>query len=500
MPKVFLSGLLESLPPEWPTDPFPHIQELVKADGRKVVVLDDDPTGTQTVHGVPVLTEWSVESLAAELSNDLSCFYILTNSRAVPLSAAQAINTHIGQNLVAAMRMAKRDVVLMSRSDSTLRGHYPGEVDALQEAVYGAAHCPTILVPAFFAGGRYTVGDVHYVSDGTWLTPASETEFAKDKAFGYAQSNLKAWVEEKAGGRIKAADVVSISIEDLREKGPDWVAWRLQHLPQAGVCIINALSERDLAVAVEGMLFTELRERTFVFRCAASLVQLRAGIAPKPLLTQEALRLAPTPTLPRKSEFTRVGDDAPPPVNSDSREGVRGRASRGALIIVGSYVPKTSGQVNALLQTGIRSIEVNVNRLLDDAAQQNEINQAIHQADDHLQRGEDVVIYTSRTLISGHNAESSLAIGNRVSGSLVAILRSISIQPRYILAKGGITSSDLATKGLGVKRAMVLGQILPGVPVWQLGPETKFPGLPYIVFPGNVGSEGALADVAEKLK
>jgi uncharacterized protein YgbK (DUF1537 family) len=163
-------------------------------------------------------------------------------------------------------------------------------------------------------------------------------------------------------------------------------------------------------------------------------------------------------------------------------------------------VPKTSGQVTALLQTGIRNIEVSVSQLLDDATQQDEINRVIHQTDDHLQRGEDVVMYTSRTLIAGNDAESSLAIGNRVSESLVAILRSISTQPRYILAKGGITSSDLATKGLGVKRAMVLGQILPGVPVWQLGPETKFPGLPYIVFPGNVGSEGALADVAEKLK
>ncbi len=471
MPRILKSDLFATLPPEWPTDPLLHIQELVKADGRKVVVLDDDPTGTQTVYGVPVLTEWGVDALVAELSNDLPCFYILTNSRAMPLSAAQAINTSIGQNLAQAMRIAKRDVALMSRSDSTLRGHYPGEVDALQQAVFGAAQCPIILAPAFFAGGRYTIGDVHYVSDGMWLTPASETEFARDKAFGYTQSNLMAWVEEKTGGHAKAEDVVSISIEDLREGGPDAVVRRLQQLLPSSVCIINAASERDLAIAVESLLLAERRGSRFVFRCAASLVQMRAGIAPKPLLTRAFVLPSPVPT----------------------GEGLGARV--GGLIIVGSYVPKTSGQVAALLQTGVNNIAVNVGRLLDAATQQAEINQATYQANTHLQRGEDVVIYTSRELIAGSDAESSLAIGNRVSESLVAIVRGISQRPRYILAKGGITSSDIAAKGLGVKRAMVLGQVLPGVPVWQLGPETKYPGTPYIVFPGNVGNETALADV-----
>jgi uncharacterized protein YgbK (DUF1537 family) len=468
MPRLLKFDLFATLPPEWPVDPFPHIQELVKADGRKIVVLDDDPTGTQTVHGVPVLTEWSVESLVAELRNDLPCCYILTNSRAVPLPAAQAINTSIGQNLVQAMRIAQREVVLMSRSDSTLRGHYPGEVDALQQAVYGAAYCPTILVPAFFAGGRYTIGDVHYVSDGAWLIPASETAFANDKAFGYTQADLKAWVEEKTGGRVNADDVVSISIEDLRERGPDWVAWRLQQLPPASVCVINAASERDLAVAAEALLFAELRERTFVFRCAASLVQMRAGIAPKPLLTREDLHIQ--------------------------------ERSGGGLIVVGSYVPKTSGQLAALLQTNVDSVPVSVARLLDDATQQAEIRRAILQTDAHLQRGEDVVIYTSRELVAGHDAESSLSIGNRVSESLVAIVRGLSQRPGYILAKGGITSSDIASKALSVRRAIVLGQVLPGVPVWQLGPETKYPNTPYVVFPGNVGDDIALAEVVARLK
>ncbi len=102
--------------------------------------------------------------------------------------------------------------------------------------------------------------------------------------------------------------------------------------------------------------------------------------------------------------------------------------------------------------------------------------------------------------MTGVDAESSLAIGRRVSDGLVAIVRAISVRPRYLLAKGGITSSDIATQGLGVKRALVLGQLLPGVPVWQLGPETRYPGLGYIVFPGNVGGPQALAEVVLGLR
>jgi uncharacterized protein YgbK (DUF1537 family) len=78
-------------------------------------------------------------------------------------------------------------------------------------------------------------------------------------------------------------------------------------------------------------------------------------------------------------------------------------------------------------------------------------------------------------------------------------VESITTRPRYILAKGGITSSDVATLGLHVKRAMVLGQTLPGVPVWHLGTESRFPGLVYIVFPGNVGDENSLVEIYQSL-
>jgi uncharacterized protein YgbK (DUF1537 family) len=277
---------------------------------------------------------------------------------------------------------------------------------------------------------------------------------------------IYAAVEEKSDGRIGAAAVGSISIEDIRRGGPERVAARLLEL-SGSVCVVNAASDRDLAVFVQGLLTAEAQGRRFLYRTAASFVTLRAGIVPIPLLGRADLRLP---------------------------------EAGGGLIVVGSYVPKSAGQVATLLErSGLAAVEVDVVALLDDARQASEIDRAAQQVDVVLGRNEDVVLYTSRRLISGDDVASSLAIGQRISDSLVAIVRAIRVRPRYLLAKGGITSSDVATKGLDVKRALVLGQILPGVPVWQLGPESRHPGMAYIVFPGNVGGPGALAEIVGML-
>jgi len=456
---------LRELPPEWPDDPFPAIQASVRDRGQKVVVLDDDPTGTQTVHDIPVLTDWSVETLAAEFANDLTAFFLLTNSRSLPLPAAAALNTVVGQHLVSASEQSGRNYVVVSRSDSTLRGHYPGEVDALAKAL-GGGFDATLIIPAFFEGGRYTIDDIHYVADGDRLVPAGATEFARDAAFGYRASNLRDWVAEKTAGRTAAGVITAMALEDIRGGGPARVAARLLEIPAGGVCIVNAASLRDLAVFVAGLLEAEARGRKFMYRTAASFVPIRAGISSRPLLTPADLGLP---------------------------------FAGGGLVVVGSHVPRTSLQLASLLdRPGICSLEVVVAALLsNDAAE--EIARVASAAEEALRQDEDVVVFTSRQLMAGTDPEESLTIGRRVSDSLTALVRQISPRPRYLLAKGGITASDVATQGLGVKRALVQGQILPGVPVWQLGPESRHPGMAYIVFPGNVGGPDALVGIVKSL-
>ena len=462
-----LDETLGSLPPEWPDDPLPDIQSGLQDRGEKIVVIDDDPTGAQAVYGVPVVTEGSVDILADELTNDLTTLFVLTNTRSFPVATARSLNTEVGRNLRQAASRTDREVVVMSRSDSTLRGHFPAEVQALDDAV-GLDFDAWVLVPFFLEGGRYTIGDVHYVADGDNLVPAGETEFARDTAFGYRSSNLHQWVEEKTGGRIPAAAVASVSIEDIRSGGPDRVAQRLAGLDKGVVCAVNAASMRDLEVFARGAQIAEGSGQRFLYRTSASFIRARMGLAHRPVLTAEELKLPD---------------------------------SGGALVVVGSHVPRTTSQLEHLLEnTDITPVEISVAALLSDADRDSEIARVANLAGRELADGNDVAVYTSRKLVAGEDAESSLNVGNRVSEGLVELVGRIETRPRYMVAKGGIIASDIATQAFGVKRALVPGQILPGVPVWSLGPESRFPGLTYVVFPGNVGGADAVTRVVTGLR
>ena len=453
-------------PPEWPEDLLPAIAERVKASARKVVVLDDDPTGTQTVHGIPVLTDWAVSALKVELLSEFPAFYILTNSRSLTVSEARALSHELGTHLKQAADEVKVEVEVISRSDSTLRGHYPDEVDALAAAL-GIVERPCLIIPCFFEGGRYTLHDIHYVAEGTRLIPAAQTAYAQDAAFGYRQSDLRSWIEEKTQGRIARGQVGSISIDDLRKGGPLRVQAVLSKLTKGTACVINAVSYRDLEVFVLGLLQAESRGHRFLFRSAASFVRVRAGMGPHDLL--------------------EAGDLVAP-------------ERHGGLFVVGSYVPKTTAQVEALsTRPDIVVIEIRVQRLLNDEQQSKEIKRVTQQMNQLIGADQDVLVCTSRELVKGVDAGGSLQIGRRISESLIEIVRGLRHQPRYLVAKGGITSSDIAVKGLNVRRAMVMGQVLPGVPVWKLGPESRYPGMAYIVFPGNVGANDALVEIKNRL-
>lgn len=465
--KTNKEALLKSLPPEWPEDLLPSIQALVRESKTKLVVLDDDPTGTQTVYDVPVLTEWSPEGLAAALAEPEAIVYILTNSRSMPLPQAQALNREIAAALKTASQMTGRDFAVVSRSDSTLRGHYPGEVTALVEAL-GQAVDGTLIVPFFLEGGRLTIEDVHYVAEGEWLVPAAETEYAQDATFGYKYSHLREWVMEKHHGQITPGQITSISLTELRSGGPAAVLAHLKEVQGGKICVVNAASYRDLEVFVAGLLQAEAQGQRFVYRTAASFVRVRGGLPPRPLLTAADL--------------------------------AAGESRGGGLIVAGSYIQKSSQQIEAARALpGMTSLVVWVERLLDPAGRDQEVARVSHAADEALAAGRNALIYTSRRLITGADAVSSLQIGQEVSRALVDIVAGLSQKPAWVIAKGGITSSDIATKALQIKRAQVLGQAIPGVPIWRAGEGSRWPGLVYVVFPGNVGGPEAIAQMATML-
>ncbi|MEM6527602.1 MAG: four-carbon acid sugar kinase family protein, partial [Chloroflexota bacterium] len=380
---------------------------------------------------------------------------------------AEIVNREIATNLHTASQQTGRGFVVISRSDSTLRGHFPLETDVLAESIGGQVD-GVLIIPAFMAGGRYTINSMHYVAEGDTLIPAAETPFARDAAFGYSASDLRVWVSEKTGGVVSVGDVATVTLDAIRTGGVDRVCEKLLALQNHAYCVVDAIDERDLDVVALAGLHAEAQGRRLLYRTAASFAAARAGITLRPLLTPDELRT---------------------------------QRSGGGLVVVGSYVPKSSSQLAHLLEhTAIERAEINVAQLLDDSSQAAEIARVVGYALPLLQAGKTVALYTSRELVTGSDAASSLSIGNRVSDSLVQITSQVQGAARFIVAKGGITSSDLATKALRVRQARVMGQVLPGIPVWELDDDCAEPHMIYVVFPGNVGGVEAVAEVVAKLE
>ena len=458
---------LSQLPPDYPAEILPILRNEFLQSEKSIVVLDDDPTGTQTCYDVTVLTRWSTALLLEELKQKPSVLFILTNSRSLPEKEAIRLTLEICRNVSAAALEAGREIVMISRSDSTLRGHFPAEVDAMAEAL-DMKDAVRILVPAFIEGGRYTIDEVHYLVEHEDLVPVSDTPFSKDVVFGYKNANLKEWVEEKTKGKVSSSTVIAVSIDDIRSGGPQTVCKKLMHASPGQVCVVNAVSYRDLEVFSLGALLAEKSGKKFLYRTSATFVPIRAGMASGKFYK------------PEKNDLV---------------------SPHGSLIVVGSHVPKTTSQLGWLLANGkLKSIEINVQEILQTRKTISIEDAIIQQTDKWIAAGVDVVIHTSRKLELGHDSDSSLKINSIVSDFLVEIVKGLTVRPKFIIAKGGITSSDLATKGLSVEKAIIRGAVIPGVPVWQLDSKSKFPDILYVVFPGNVGSETALIEVLEKFE
>ena len=453
------------------TDALTKIPERVVASSRRVIVLDDDPTGTQTVHDVPVLTAWSYSELRWALEQPNPVVYVLTNSRSLDEPDAAALNERIGRRLRRAASDSDARFVVVSRSDSTLRGHYPAETDTLEREL-GVDFDGVILCPCFFEAGRVTLDDVQWVRQGGELVPAALTEFATDTTFGYSSSNLAGWIEEKTGGRTPAESVLGVGIADIREGGPERITALLQGARDAQPIVVNAAEYADLEVFVLGLLEAEATGKSFLYRTGPSFVRVRGGIPERPPLEAR-----------------------------DLYHGYVG--GRHGLILVGSHVRQTTRQLRAAKKLdGLRAVELSVTRILDPERRTGELDRVVRLVNEILLKA-DVVVYTSREVVGASGDLSGLEVGSAVSAALVDVMRRVDrgLEIRFVVAKGGITSSDVVTKGLGVRRAEVAGQMLQGiVSAWILPEDSDYPGLPYVVFPGNVGDEDALAKVIQKLR
>ena len=449
------------------------LEEKCRQDRHKIIVLDDDPTGVQTVHDVSVYTDWSYDSIKKGFEEDGKLFYILTNSRGFTVEQTTRAHLEIGETAAKVSEETGIDYVIVSRGDSTLRGHYPLETELLaraEEKHRNRAVDGEIICPYFKEGGRFTIGNVHYVKYGNELVPAGETEFAQDKTFGYHCSNLKDYVEEKTGGRYPAREVLDISLEELRSLDYSAITDKLLALHDFGKIVVNAVDACDLKVFCIALYDAMKQGRRFMFRTAAGFVREFGAVSDRPLLSREEM--------------------------------VAGDRKTGGIIVVGSHTKKTTSQLEELKAVpGIRFLEFNSDLVLDEEKFQEEIQSVVRREEELLEQGVTVAVYTKRKLLSLENdsPEAALTRSVKISDAVQSLVGGLKVTPGFVVAKGGITSSDVGTKALKVKKATVLGQVRPGIPVWRTGAESRFPGIPYVIFPGNVGEAETLKETVEIL-
>ena len=426
----------------------------------KIIVFDDDPTGSQTVHGCLLLTRWDVDTLKIGLNDVSPLMFVLTNTRGMSARDAEQVTREACRNLKTAMQGYDRPALFVSRSDSTLRGHYPVETDVMAEEL--GPYDAHFLVPAFFEGGRTTIDSVHYLRVDGKAVPVHETEFAHDSVFGYRHSYLPDYVEEKTGGRIKAASVQRYTLADIRSGTLE----RLMALHGNACCVVDAERQSDLDRFADDLERAAAQGKRFLFRSAASLLTALAKLPPQPVVP------------------VAMRDYVP-----DHRPGI---------VVVGSHVKKTTEQLQILLrQSGIEAVEVDVGRMPEHSAELlQEISAKVWQAH---QRGLTPVVFTSRTERQFADQTARLAFGEHVSAFLMDVVRRLPTTIGFIISKGGITSNDMLSKGLALPAARLAGQILAGCSVVLTPDDHRFPRIPVVIFPGNVGDASALTEVWQRL-
>lgn len=408
--------------------------------GQPLIVLDDDPTGTQAVTDTPVLLEWDAE-LVAEAANGARAVHLLTNARAFPPERAHAVTLDGARAAVDALGEPR----LALRGDSTLRGHLLEEYLAVCDARFGGRRPPLLLVPALPHAGRITVRGVHLIErDGT-RTPLHETEYARDGAFAYSDARLLRWADERTDGLLGAAAG--------REVAPAGVAEAILELQgQAAVVATDAETLDDLEAVAEGLRTAEREGAEVVVRSAPTFVGVLAG------------------NLAR-------GRAAPP-------------TAEALLVVVGSYVPQTTRQLAALAARHPESVVEVDARALASESPQAEVERAAREARARLDSDGLAVLATPRQRPEG---TATLEAGERIAAALARAAGAVGAP--VVLAKGGITSAVTARVGLGARRATCRGPLVDGVALWELED-----GTPYVVFPGNVGGDGTLLEVVELLR
>ncbi len=437
----------------------------------KFVVIDDDPTGSQTVHDCLLLLKWDCSTLVKGFESKSNLFFILANTRSLSENDAKLTIEEICKNLktVITSQAYEEEIIFISRGDSTLRGHNFLEPIALDSCL--GPFDATFHIPAFIEGKRFTINGSHFVDK----TPISQTIFAKDKIFGYETSNVKNLLFQQSKSQINFEDIQNLLLSDiemLNDKENNIVFKTLKNLKNNKHVIVdieNYSQLKKFSLVIKKLI----KQKKFLFRTAASFI---SSISEKSFSQSEIF-------------FSNLR------IRNKEKSFLPG------LIIVGSYVELSTIQLNNLLEIGdCNPVELDVFeffKIISSDNNQKRINmfknKFLKEIRFSFEKGKTPVLFTSRKFMSLDVSEL-FNFYNLLACFIAELVADLKYEIGYLISKGGITTNLILSKGLNADYVYLEGQILTGISVvtYNLKNGEK---LPIVTHPGNIGTKDSLVDI-----
>ncbi len=438
----------------------------------KFVVIDDDPTGSQTVYDCLLLLKWDCSTLAKGFESKSNLFFILANTRSLSENDAKLRIEEICKNLknIIASQASEEEIIFISRGDSTLRGHNFLEPSTINRCL--GPFDATFHIPAFIEGKRLTINGSHFVDK----TPINKTIFARDKIFGFETSNVKHLLFQKSKSQIKIGDIQNLllsQIEILNDEENNIVFKKLNNLinnKHVIVDIENYSQLKKFSLVIKKLS----RQKKFLFRTAASFI---SSISEKK-------------SVPQAETFF-----------SSLRIRNKEKSFLPGLIIVGSYVELSTIQLNNLLQiNNCDPIELDVFEFFKITSLENNQkrrnflkNKFLKEIRFSFDKGKTPVVFTSRKFMSLEYSEQ-FNFYNSLACFIAELVADLKYEIGYLILKGGITTNVILSNGLNADYVYLKGQIFTGISVvtYKLKNDEK---LPIVTHPGNIGTKDSLVNI-----
>jgi len=438
----------------------------------KFVVIDDDPTGSQTVYDCLLLLKWDCSTLVKGFESRSNLFFILANTRSLSENDAKLTIEEICKNLktVIASKFYEEEIIFISRGDSTLRGHNFLEPSALNSCL--GPFDATFHIPAFIEGKRLTINGSHFVDK----TPINKTIFARDKIFGFETSNVKNLLFQKSKSQINLEDIQNIlltDIEILNDEENNIVFKTLKNLKNNKHVIVDIENYSQLE-KFSSVIKKLTKQKKFLFRTAASFI---SSISEKK-------------SIPKVETFF-----------SNLRIRNKEKSFLPGLIIVGSYVELSTLQLKNLLdKSNCSPIELDVFEFFKITSSENHHkrrnlfkNKFLKEIRFSFEKGKTPVLFTSRKFMSLDYSEQ-FNFYNSLACFIAELVADLKYEIGYLISKGGITTNTILSNGLNADYVYLEGQILTGISVVTYNLK-NYKKLPIVTHPGNIGNKDSLVNI-----